>query len=59
MKELEDATGLEATLLIGLKGYLSEQLAGADKGHEEHKSELNESQMKELRAELSQSENRA
>ena len=59
MKELEDAAGLSATLLIGLKGYLSDQLGCTEEGQEEHKSVLYDERMKELRDELSQSVDRA
>ena len=59
MKELEDAAGLSATLLIGFKGYLSNQLGCSEEGQEEHKSVLYEKRMKELRDELSKSVDRA
>ena len=64
MKELEEAAGLSATLLIGLKGYLSDQLGCTEEGQEEQKSVLYEKRMKELRLkklrdELSKSVERA
>ena len=59
MKELEGVTGLSATLLIGLKGYLSDQLGCNEEGKEEHKSVLYDQRMKELRDELSKSVDRA